>query len=95
VCGVHRCRAHQWCRACRSNEEGHDKSSGEGRGGSARWRKSRRSGGAVEREEDRLSHLGAVEMLAGGAEARWRGRHGRERGRRGRVVERYRGATVR
>jgi hypothetical protein len=32
------------------------------------------AGGAVEREEDRLPRLGAVEMLAGGAKARWRGR---------------------
>jgi hypothetical protein len=42
----------------------------------------------VEREEDQLLSLGMVEMLAGGVEARWRGRRGGERGRRGSAAER-------
>jgi hypothetical protein len=45
-------------------------------------------GGAVEREEDRLPRLGAVEMTVSGVEAQWRGRHGGERSHRGDAAER-------
>jgi hypothetical protein len=45
----------------------------------------------MERGEDRLPCLSVVEMSAGGAESRWRGRHGGEGGHRGGMAERGRG----
>jgi hypothetical protein len=84
--GVHRCRAR------RSGIEGYDRSGGEGRGGSVRWRWLQRARDAVEREEGWQLRLGAVEMSASGAEVQWRERHGGEHGRGGGAAKRGRGA---
>ena len=79
----------------RSSGEGRGRSGVEGHGRSTRWRRLRRARGTVDREEDRLPRLGAMEIPADGAKARWRGRRGGEHDHRGSVLECGRGATVR